>query len=344
MPDPKSGALPAWRPPKAETPARVRETRDARSCYLLMSTIAAVRCPPPPHVAEGSVLRVRTRRACGGRARRALLRARYREHPGGILQGRGRPRDGRRPRGRAPDPRGAHDRLSRARHRRRGVGRPRRPRTAIAGTSIRSTARRTSRTAIRISRSRSRSHATRTLLLGLVYDPVREEIFSALPRRGRAPERGPDRGLRGRRRWRTRCSAPGSPTTAGSAPDFYLAFWPRRCCAPRASGVPGSAALDLCYVAGGPARRVLGMEAPPWDTAAGRLDRRGGWRPRERLLGRGPPARPARRPPRPTAPPRRAPRVDRHRAHTARRAHRPGHRLDGDQTHVIAGAISAPPW
>jgi myo-inositol-1(or 4)-monophosphatase len=108
------------------------------------------------------------------------------------------------------------------------------------------------------------------LLLGLVYDPVREELFSAIRGAGARLNGAPitvsetaslERGLVGT----------GFPYDRRQDPDFYLAFW--REALRRAQGVrcSGAASLDLCYVACGRLDGFWEWKLRPWDTAAGRL-------------------------------------------------------------------------
>ena len=109
-----------------------------------------------------------------------------------------------------------------------------------------------------------------TLLLGLVYDPMREETFTARRGEGARLNGAPievssvtalDLGL----------LATGFPYDRRQHVDLYLAFW--RAAIRRAQGVrrAGAAALDLCYVACGRLDGFWEWKLRPWDLAAGRL-------------------------------------------------------------------------
>lgn len=106
----------------------------------------------------------------------------------------------------------------------------------------------------------------------VVYDPLRQEIFSA--------SRGDGAYLEGRRIRVSRqltlegaLIGTGFPFRAGDAPrmDAYMAQL--RTIMERTAGIrrPGSAALDLAYVAAGRLDGFWEMGLGPWDTAAGSL-------------------------------------------------------------------------
>ncbi len=107
-------------------------------------------------------------------------------------------------------------------------------------------------------------------VLGLVYDPIREELFSA--RRG-SGARVND--------WPLEVSATadlGAALLASGFPydrrehaDYYLSFF--KGFMMRTQGVrrAGSAALDLCWVAAGRVDGFWEWKLKPWDTAAGAL-------------------------------------------------------------------------
>jgi myo-inositol-1(or 4)-monophosphatase len=108
------------------------------------------------------------------------------------------------------------------------------------------------------------------LRFALVYDPVREERFTALRGEGARLNGAPitvsevatlDRAL----------LATGFPYDHRKDPDFHLACW--RAALASAQGVrrAGSAALDLCYVACGRFDGFWEWGLRPWDTAAGHL-------------------------------------------------------------------------
>jgi myo-inositol-1(or 4)-monophosphatase len=108
------------------------------------------------------------------------------------------------------------------------------------------------------------------VVLGLVYDPLRDECFRAIQGQGATLNDNPiatsaiddlDRSL----------LATGFPYDHRENVDFYLAFF--RAFATRSQGIRrnGAAALDLCYVACGRLDGFWELELKPWDTAAGAL-------------------------------------------------------------------------
>ena len=120
---------------------------------------------------------------------------------------------------------------------------------------------------VSVSIALSRSGET---ILGLVYDPVREELFSA--RRGSGARLGdrrlevsatPDLG--------SALLASGFPYDRREHADYYLSFF--KGFMMRTQGVrrAGSAALDLCWVAAGRVDGFWEWKLRPWDTAAGAL-------------------------------------------------------------------------
>jgi len=108
------------------------------------------------------------------------------------------------------------------------------------------------------------------LLLGLVYDPMREESFSAL-RGGGARLNGAPIGVSDVASLERGLLGTGFPYDRRRQPEFYLAFWHEAL--RRAQGVrrAGAAALDLCYVACGRLDGFWEWKLHAWDTAAGRL-------------------------------------------------------------------------
>jgi myo-inositol-1(or 4)-monophosphatase len=108
------------------------------------------------------------------------------------------------------------------------------------------------------------------IILGLVYDPVREEKFHAVKGSGAFLSGGQirtskvaelDKALLGT----------GFPYDRRERADFYLSFW--KAFMARCQGVrrTGSAALDLCYLACGRLDGFWEFKLHPWDTAAGSL-------------------------------------------------------------------------
>jgi myo-inositol-1(or 4)-monophosphatase len=107
-------------------------------------------------------------------------------------------------------------------------------------------------------------------IFGLVYDPMREESFTARQGEG-ARLNGAPIGISEVDRLEHALLATGFPYDRRHHPDFYLAFV--REAMQRAQGIrrAGAAALDLCYVACGRLDGFWEWKLHPWDTAAGRL-------------------------------------------------------------------------
>jgi len=108
------------------------------------------------------------------------------------------------------------------------------------------------------------------LLLGVVYDPVREELFTALRGDG-ARLNGAPITLSPVDQLGRALLATGFPYDHRQHIDFHLSFW--REALQHAQGVrrAGAAALDLCYVACGRLDGFWEWNLHPWDLAAGRL-------------------------------------------------------------------------
>ena len=108
------------------------------------------------------------------------------------------------------------------------------------------------------------------ILLGLVYDPIRDECFKAI--------RGQGATLNGKTIKTSMIDeldksllATGFPYDRRDFADFYLAYFKAfmtRCQGIRRSG---SAALDLCYLASGRLDGFWELKLKPWDIAAGSL-------------------------------------------------------------------------
>lgn len=108
------------------------------------------------------------------------------------------------------------------------------------------------------------------IVLGFVYDPLREERFCALEGSGAylngsairvSPVPSLNASLLGT----------GFPYDRRDFPDFYLAFFKRFMVSSQGIRRTGSAALDLCYVACGRLDGFWEWKLHPWDTAAGSL-------------------------------------------------------------------------
>jgi len=107
-------------------------------------------------------------------------------------------------------------------------------------------------------------------VLGLVYDPMREELFQAMEGRGAS--------LNGRA---IRVSevgdlgqsllASGFPYDIRTSPVNNIGHWGRFLVRAQAVRRCGSAALDLCYVACGRFDGFWELKLKPWDVAAGTL-------------------------------------------------------------------------
>jgi myo-inositol-1(or 4)-monophosphatase len=108
------------------------------------------------------------------------------------------------------------------------------------------------------------------LLLGIVYDPLRRECFSAIRRQG-AKLNGQTVRVSGTADLDQALLATGFPYDRRDHADFYLRFF--KAFMTRSQGIrrAGSAALDLCYVACGRLDGFWELKLHPWDTAAASL-------------------------------------------------------------------------
>ena len=108
------------------------------------------------------------------------------------------------------------------------------------------------------------------VLFGLVYDPMREELFTAVRGEG-ARLNGAPIAVSETARLEHALLATGFPYDRRRHAAFYLAFVGEAM--RRAQGIrrAGSAALDLCYVACGRLDAFWEWKLHPWDIAAGRL-------------------------------------------------------------------------
>ena len=292
-------------PEGCKTPACPEAARDEPLAErpLPIGRPAGVRTPaarPRPGratIASSGGLRERELAIPGGRdgsraAGRPHPARALRERGRGRVQGRDRPRHRGGPRLRARDPGDDPRALPRPRHRHRG-DRPRPQRLALrAGSSTRSTARSTSRTPIRSSAPRWRSRVDGEIVAGAVFDPLRDELFTA--------ERGAGAHLNGRA-----AAGLGRAPADREPADHRLPLRP----APAARGAAallqprdghgarraprrlGGARPVLR--GGGPRRRLLGGDPEALGHARGPADRRGGRRPARRAstarpLGLGP--------------------------------------------------------
>jgi len=108
------------------------------------------------------------------------------------------------------------------------------------------------------------------VILGLVYDPLRDECFKAVKGEGASLNGAPVR-VSGVKELDKALLATGFPYDQREAADFYLSFF--KAFMTRSQGIRrnGSAALDLCYLACGRIDGFWEMKLRPWDTAAGAL-------------------------------------------------------------------------
>ena len=108
------------------------------------------------------------------------------------------------------------------------------------------------------------------IIVGLVYDPLRDECFSAVKGQG-ATLNGVAIGVSSVRELDKALLATGFPYDRRENADFYLSFFKEfltRCQGIRRAG---SAALDLCYVASGRLDGFWELNLKPWDIAAAAL-------------------------------------------------------------------------
>ena len=108
------------------------------------------------------------------------------------------------------------------------------------------------------------------IVLGLVYDPIRDECFCAVQGQGATLNQTPIRSSAISELDKS-LLATGFPYDRRENADFYLTFF--RAFMTRSQGIRrnGSAALDLCYVACGRLDGFWELKLKPWDTAAGAL-------------------------------------------------------------------------
>lgn len=108
------------------------------------------------------------------------------------------------------------------------------------------------------------------VVVGVVYDPERDELFSAAKNMGAHMNRERLR-VSSERKLEHALLATGFPYDIGSSNEDNLKYFRRF--AKVAQGVrrPGSAAMDLCYLAAGRFDGFWELKLSPWDTAAGQL-------------------------------------------------------------------------
>ena len=108
------------------------------------------------------------------------------------------------------------------------------------------------------------------IILGLVYDPLRRECFGGVKGQGATLNGAPIR-VSAVNELDKALLATGFPYDRRENADFYLNFF--KALLTRCQGIRrnGSAALDLCYVAGGRLDGFWELKLKPWDIAAGAL-------------------------------------------------------------------------
>jgi myo-inositol-1(or 4)-monophosphatase len=108
------------------------------------------------------------------------------------------------------------------------------------------------------------------IILGVVYDPLRQEIFTAVKGQGAFLNGSPIQTSKVPELNKA-LLATGFPYDRRERADFYLAFF--KAFLVRSQGIrrAGSAALDLCYLACGRIDGFWELKLHPWDIAAGSL-------------------------------------------------------------------------
>ncbi|HEY7316146.1 MAG TPA: inositol monophosphatase family protein [Candidatus Binatia bacterium] len=108
------------------------------------------------------------------------------------------------------------------------------------------------------------------VILGLVYDPLRDECFKAVRGEG-ATLNGSSIQVSAVKELDKALLATGFPYDRREKADFYLGFFKDFMIRSQGIRRNGSAALDLCYVACGRIDGFWELKLRPWDTAAGSL-------------------------------------------------------------------------
>ncbi len=108
------------------------------------------------------------------------------------------------------------------------------------------------------------------LALGLVYDPLREELFKAVKGQGASLNGNPIQTSKVTQLG-TALLATGFPYDQRENAAFYLSFFNAFMLHSQGIRRNGSAALDLCYLACGRLDGFWELKLRPWDTAAGSL-------------------------------------------------------------------------
>ncbi|MBN2054083.1 inositol monophosphatase [bacterium] len=107
-------------------------------------------------------------------------------------------------------------------------------------------------------------------LVGVVFDPIRDELFHAVRGRG-AYLAGKRLAVSGERRLEASLLATGFPYDIRTSDVNNLDYFSAMIRASQGVRRPGAAALDICYVAAGRLDGFWELKLKPWDTAAGVL-------------------------------------------------------------------------
>jgi len=108
------------------------------------------------------------------------------------------------------------------------------------------------------------------IIWGIIYDPLREELFAAEAGRG-ATVNGRALQVSAARHIHQSFLCTGFPYDMRESPEDNLGYFSRFAKIAQAIRRDGSAALDLCYVAMGRFDGFWEMKLNPWDVAAGGL-------------------------------------------------------------------------
>jgi myo-inositol-1(or 4)-monophosphatase len=108
------------------------------------------------------------------------------------------------------------------------------------------------------------------IVLGLVYDPIRDECFRAVQGQGATLNQTPIHSSESSQLDKS-LLATGFPYDRRDNANFYLTLFKAFLISSQGLRLNGSAALDLCYVACGRLDGFWELKLKPWDTAAGAL-------------------------------------------------------------------------
>lgn len=110
----------------------------------------------------------------------------------------------------------------------------------------------------------------RTIIVGVVYDPLHDELFYASKNNGSCLNRK-NIFVSSQRQLENSLLATGFPYDIGSSRENNLKYFSRFAKKAQAVRRAGSAALDLCYLACGRFDGFWELKLAPWDTAAAKL-------------------------------------------------------------------------